>query len=93
MNIKSCLLLSMALLLPGTALAEKPANVGPAKHQVGQSADKAKKVKAAKADDNKGLEKQRAKKAEQVQKELDKGSEQGQASRENRKKWWKFWGD
>ena len=40
---------------------------------------------------NKGLEKQKEKKMAQEQKELDKGSEQGQASRENRKKWWKFW--
>jgi hypothetical protein len=38
-----------------------------------------------------GFDKQREKKAEQEQKELDKGSEQGQASREGRKKWWKFW--
>lgn len=38
-----------------------------------------------------GLEKQRLKKAEQEQKELGKGSEQGQLSRENRRKWWKFW--
>ncbi len=41
----------------------------------------------------KGLEKQREKKAAQEQKELGKGSEQGQQSRENRRKWWKFWGD
>ena len=41
----------------------------------------------------KGLEKQKTKKSEQMQKELDKGSEQGQKSRENRRKWWKFWRD
>jgi hypothetical protein len=40
---------------------------------------------------NQGLEKQREKKMTQEQKELDKGSEQGRESRENRKKWWKFW--
>lgn len=39
----------------------------------------------------KGLEKQKEKKVSQQQKELDKGSEQGQESREQRKKWWKFW--
>ncbi|MEJ1298879.1 MAG: hypothetical protein RPU64_06725 [Candidatus Sedimenticola sp. (ex Thyasira tokunagai)] len=50
--------------------------------------------KADKATDDdklRGLDKQRIKKAEQEQKELDKGSDQGQTSRENRKKWWKFW--
>lgn len=41
----------------------------------------------------KGLEKQRAKKMEQEQKELDRGSENGQQSRQERKKWWKFWGE
>lgn len=40
---------------------------------------------------NAGLEKQKAKKAAMQQKEMDKGSEQGQESREDRKKWWKFW--
>ena len=38
----------------------------------------------------KGLEKQ--KKLNQEQKELDKGSVKGRESRENRKKWWQFWG-
>jgi len=32
-------------------------------------------------------------KTEREQKELGKGSEEGQASRENRKKWWKIWGE
>jgi len=41
----------------------------------------------------KGLEKQKQKKLNQEQKELDKGSEKGRESRENRKKWWQFWGD
>jgi hypothetical protein len=39
----------------------------------------------------KGMEKQQQNKMEQEQKELGKGSEQGQAAREERKKWWKFW--
>jgi len=41
--------------------------------------------------ENKGMEKQREMKAEQEQKELGKGSAQGQESREQRKKWWRFW--
>ena len=39
----------------------------------------------------KGLEKQKLKKTDQQMKELDKGSDQGQESRDNRKKWWRFW--
>ena len=56
-----------------------------------------KKLKKQARKDNKeehspsGIEKQREKKSEQVQKELGKGSEQGQTSREERRKWWKFW--
>jgi len=46
-----------------------------------------------KDNDVRGLEKQEAKKSEQVQKELDKGSETGQEARQNRRKWWKFWGE
>jgi len=42
-------------------------------------------------DELKGLEKQADKKSIQEQKELGKGSETGQAAREERKKWWKFW--
>jgi hypothetical protein len=59
-----------------------------------QKHKKEKKVKDAgdeKPEKMKGLEKQTVKKSEQTQKELDKGSEQGQAAREERKKWWKFW--
>ena len=41
----------------------------------------------------KGLEKQREKKALEEQKELGKSSEQGQDARQQRKKWWKFWGE
>lgn len=41
--------------------------------------------------ENRGLEKQRERVMEQEQKELGKGSEQGQESRENRRKWWRFW--
>ena len=40
---------------------------------------------------NSGLEKQKDKKAAMEQKEMGKGSEKGQESREDRKKWWKFW--
>jgi len=36
-------------------------------------------------------DKQKARKMNQEQKELGKGSEQGQESREQRKKWWRFW--
>jgi hypothetical protein len=32
-------------------------------------------------------------KTEREQKELGQGSEEGQVSRENRKKWWKVWGE
>jgi Skp family chaperone for outer membrane proteins len=39
----------------------------------------------------KGLEKQQQRKMEQDQKELGKGAEQGQAAREQRNKWWRFW--
>jgi hypothetical protein len=42
-------------------------------------------------DDNRGMEKQRERVMEQEQKELGKGSEQGQESREQRRKWWRFW--
>lgn len=43
--------------------------------------------------DNLGNAQQQEMKREQQQKELGKGSEQGQASRENRRKWWQFWGE
>ena len=52
------------------------------------------KEKKEKSSKLKGIEKQHAKKSEQEQKELEKGSDKGKASREeNRKKWWKLWGD
>jgi len=57
----------------------------------GESEQKAKKEKQEKANQIKAMEKQQAKKSEQVMKETGKGSEQGQKSREQRKKWWKFW--
>jgi hypothetical protein len=41
--------------------------------------------------DNRGLEQQRERVMEQEQKELGRGSEQGQESREQRRKWWRFW--
>lgn len=41
----------------------------------------------------KDVEEQKNKKYDKVQKELDKGSEKGKESREQRKKWWKFWGE
>ena len=50
-----------------------------------------KKDKKNKTDKIKGLDKQKDKKLESTQKELDKGSEQGKESRQQRKKWWKFW--
>jgi len=53
---------------------------------------KEKKEKKEKSSDvNKGVEKQREMKSEQIQKELGKGSDKGQESRENSKKWWRFW--
>ena len=52
------------------------------------------KEKKDKSSKLKGIEKQSAKKSEQEQKELEKGSDKGKTSREeNRKKWWKFWGE
>ena len=52
------------------------------------------KEKKDKSSKLKGIEKQSAKKSEQEQKELEKGSDKGKASREeNRKKWWKLWGE
>ena len=55
---------------------------------------KEKKEKKDKSSKLKGIEKQSAKKSEQELKELEKGSDKGKASREeNRKKWWKFWGN
>ena len=53
---------------------------------------KEKKAGKIKEDKMKGLEKQGDKKSSQVQKELDKGSAKGQEARQQRKKWWKFWG-
>ena len=50
---------------------------------------KEKKEKSSGA--NKGMEKQREMKSEKIQKELGKGSDKGQESRENSKKWWRFW--
>ena len=55
---------------------------------------KQKKEKKDKSSKLKGIEKQGAKKSEQEQKEVEKGSDKGQASREeNRKKWWRVWGE
>ena len=55
---------------------------------------KQKKEKKDKSSKLKGIEKQGVKKSEQEQKEVEKGSDKGQASREeNRKKWWKLWGE
>lgn len=55
---------------------------------------KEKKEKKEYSDKMNGIEKQKLKKAEQEQKELQKGSQQGKTMREeNRKKWWKFWGE
>ena len=55
---------------------------------------KQKKEKEDKSSKLKGIDKQSAKKSEQEQKELERGSDKGRASREeNRKKWWKLWGE
>ena len=55
---------------------------------------KQKKKKKEKSSKLKGIEKQSAKKSEQEQKELERGSDKGKASREeNRKKWWRVWGE
>ncbi|MDX2424769.1 MAG: hypothetical protein QNK15_00790 [Cycloclasticus sp.] len=51
------------------------------------------KEKKDKPDKLKGLEKQTEMKSTQQQKELDKGSEKGMESREERKKWWNFFGE
>ena len=55
--------------------------------------EKSEKSKSEKDSEEKvkGLEKQKLKKTDQQRKELDKGSDQGQESRDNRKKWWRFW--
>jgi hypothetical protein len=55
--------------------------------------EKSEKSKSEKDSEEKvkGLEKQKLKKTDQQMKELDKGSDQGQESRDNRKKWWRFW--
>ena len=55
---------------------------------------KQKKKKKEKSSKLKGIEKQSVKKSEQEQKELERGSDKGKASREeNRKKWWRVWGE
>ena len=55
---------------------------------------KQKKEKEDKSSKLKGIDKQSAKNSEQEQKELERGSDKGRASREeNRKKWWKLWGE
>ena len=52
------------------------------------------KEKKDKSSKLKGIDKQSAKNSEHEQKEVEKGSDKGQASREeNRKKWWKLWGE
>jgi len=51
---------------------------------------KEKKEKRERTAAPQGFEKQRAKKSEQMQNEIGKGSDKGQESRENSKKWWKF---
>jgi len=80
------------------ALAEKPEWAGkgkPTKKKSDKSSksEKSEKSKSEKDSEEKvkGLEKQKLKKTDQQMKELDKGSDQGQESRDNRKKWWRFW--
>lgn len=57
--------------------------------------EKIKKEKKIKGehDELTGLEKQKETKSEQKLKELEQGSEKGKEARQDRKKWWKFWGD
>lgn len=69
--------------------ANKAANKDKIDNEKESVENKTDKVRPEKA---KGLAKQQ-KKSEQVQKELNKGSEKGQESRQNRKKWWNFWGE
>lgn len=54
---------------------------------------KADEKKAKMKEEQGQLKKQQANKAEPMQKEADKGSEQGQEARQERKKWWRFWGE
>ncbi len=105
MNTKLIVLLVMGLFVT-PVMAEKPEWAGKGKPTIEQkeahrAAMKAKggvdgeeyrlKEKKEKSTIPTGLEKQRAKKSEQTQNEIDKGSNKGQESRENSKKWWKFW--
>lgn len=72
------------------AASEKKKTKGKDENRKAENEDKSAIQSDAKL---KGLEKQEAKKSEQVQKELGKGSERGQEARQERRKWWKFWGD
>jgi hypothetical protein len=99
--------LMITALMAAPAWADKPERAGQGKPTVEQKAahksamhakndadeKQAKPEKENSEKEKSGLEKQQQKKSEQIQKETGKGSEQGQASRENRKKWWKFWGE
>jgi len=107
--MKKCLvfIIIVSFVFIGTAFAEKPdwvskkkavkEDMNAQKKEMKAYGDKhekkEKKAKKIKGEKMKGLEKQRDKKSTQVQKELDKGSEKGQDARQQRKKWWKPWGE
>lgn len=72
---------------------QKEAYKAAMKSPIGDDEDIKEKTRKQKPEKTKDLEKQKKMKSEQVQKELSKGSDQGQESREQRKKWWRFWGE
>ncbi|MDX1693749.1 MAG: hypothetical protein R3208_08275 [Ketobacteraceae bacterium] len=74
---------------PESQASEKGSKMKKEKQQEQKS--KPEKAKAALIEDRAPLEKQQGKKMDHVQKETDSGSEQGQESRQERKKWWRFW--
>ena len=73
--------------------SEKDSDKSKKKSDKSSKSEKSEKSKSEKDSEEKvkGLEKQKLKKTDQQMKELDKGSDQGQESRDNRKKWWRFW--
>ena len=103
---KSIIVLLAAGLIAIPAIADKPEWAGKGKptdaekahHKAemtakGDDKEHEKKLKERKNKEKRGLETQHEKKSQQAQKELGKGSDKGQESREQRKKWWKFWGE
>ena len=93
----------VASLLGSLAWADKPEWAGKGKPTEEQKADHRTAMKSKSSandkennqidsDKSKAIQNQSAKKSHKAQKELDKGSAKGKESRENRKKWWQFWG-